>query len=233
MVVAFYVWQSGPTEAAPVSVAVLPLIEDVPDEDSEWFSDGMTDAVITELAQIDNLRVIARNSVMRYKGTAKSLSEIGRELNVRYLVDGSVRKDGDSITITARLAEAGTDQYVWGDRYESNMVDVLDIQSRIAGAVATEIHGELSPEFETRVSRSRQVDPRIYEALSQGYASPQEAHPRRHIKRAGLSARGHRAGSRGSLRVDRPRRRLHHGGGTARPPQRRPGRVPGLRRSVP
>ncbi len=168
LVAAFFLWRSGPSEARPVSLAVLPLAGDTPGEDSEWFSTGMTDAMITELAHIDNLRVIARNSVMRYKDTDKSLSEIGRELNVTYLVDGSVSRDGDSVTITARLAEAGTDEYVWSNRFVTNIVEVLDTQSRIAGAVAKEIHGESSPRMEARISRGRKINPEVYEAYLRG-----------------------------------------------------------------
>jgi serine/threonine-protein kinase len=168
VVAVFFLWRSDSAESLPVSIAVLPLTGGSPSGDPEWFLDGMTDAVITELAQIDNLRVISRNSAMRYKETTKSLSEIGKELNVQYLVEGSVVKEGDSVTITARLAEAGTDQYVWGDRYESEMAGVADIQTRIAGAVAKEIQGEASLEVERRIAQARKINPAVYEAYLRG-----------------------------------------------------------------
>ena len=163
-----YFWSSQPAEATPVAIAVLPLTIDSA-EDAEWFSDGMTDALITDLAQIDNLRVISRRSVMRYKGTDKSIPEIARELNVAFVIDGSVSKVGDQVRISARLVDATTDQYVWAERFETGFADVLGTQNKIAGAIAEQIHGELSPRDQARLARpQRSVDPATYEAYLRG-----------------------------------------------------------------
>ncbi len=163
-----YLWLSIPTVARPVAIAVLPLISEAGDDDTQWLSNGITDGLITDLAQIDNLHVISRNSAMRYLGTEKSLAEIAEELNVTYVLDVSATKTGDIVRITTRLAEARTDQVVWSGRYESAFADVLDSQSEIARAVAEEIHGEISPEDDAQFSGVRKMDPQVYEAYLRG-----------------------------------------------------------------
>ncbi|MFV1980413.1 MAG: protein kinase [Rhodothermia bacterium] len=167
-----YFWSSQRAVAEPVVIAVLPLTIDSDTADAkgaEWFSDGMTEALITDLAQIDNLRVISSRSVMQYKGTDKSLPEIARELNVTYIVDGSVSKLGDQVRISTRLADARTDQYVWADRFETGFANVLGAQGRIAGAIAEQIQGELSPRDQARLAKPRRsVDPATYEAYLKG-----------------------------------------------------------------
>ncbi|MBT8401066.1 MAG: protein kinase [Rhodothermia bacterium] len=168
LALAYLLMQSGSTDTAPVAIAVLPMVSDSANEDLEWFSDGMTDALITDLAQVSNLRVISRNSVMRYRGTDKSAGEIAQELNVAYVVDGSVNKSGDQVRISTRLVDAAADQYVWADRYETDFTDVLDTQGRIAAAIAMEVNGKLTPADEARLGRTRTINPRVYEAYLRG-----------------------------------------------------------------
>ncbi len=162
-----FMWP-GSVDRAPVAIAVLPMVSDSQDGDLEWFTNGMTDALITDLAQVSNLRVISRNSVMRYRGTDKSAGEIAQELQVAYVVDGSVNKSGDQVRISTRLVDAAADQYIWADRYDSEFTNVLATQGRIAAAIAKQIHGELTPADEARLSTSRTIDPRVYEAYLRG-----------------------------------------------------------------
>jgi serine/threonine-protein kinase len=172
--IAAWIWTGRPVDVEPVTIAVLPLTIESGGEDSEdasWFSDGMTDALITDLAQMDNLRVISKRSVMRLKETDKTIPEIARALNVSYVVDGSVSKIGDRVMISARLADGPTDQYVWAERFESGFSDILGTQSKIAGSIARLIHGELSPTDEAHIERSREVDPATYEAYLRGMHS--------------------------------------------------------------
>lgn len=150
------------------SLAVLPL-EDLSGESGEaFFADGMTDALITMLAQIGALRVISRTSVMRYKGTRLGLPEIARELNVDAVVEGTVLRSHGRIRIAAQLIHAATDTLLWAKQYETDLRDVLALQSEVARAIADGIRIQLSPAEKTRLSGSRPVDPVAYEAFLKG-----------------------------------------------------------------
>jgi TolB-like protein/tetratricopeptide (TPR) repeat protein len=150
------------------SLAVLPL-EDLSAESREaFFADGMTDALITTLAQIGALRVISRTSVMRYKGTRLGLPEIARELNVDAVVEGTVLRSHGRIRIAAQLIHAATDTHLWAKQYETDLRDVLALQSEVARAIADGIRIQLSPAERTRLSGSRPVDPVAYEAFLKG-----------------------------------------------------------------
>ena len=133
------------------SIAVLPLDNLSGDPEQEYFSDRMTDALISELSHIGAIRVISRTSVMQYKGVRKSLPEIARELNVDAIVEGSVLRVGDRVRITAQLIEARTDRNLWAQSYDGEMTDILTLQSDIARAIAVEIEAELTPQEEARL----------------------------------------------------------------------------------
>jgi serine/threonine-protein kinase len=150
------------------SLAVLPLENLSGDPGQEYFADGMTDALITNLAQIRALRVISRTSVLAYKGSRKPLPEIARELNVEAVVEGSVLRVGDRVRITAQLIQAATDRHLWARSYEEEMKDVLRLQGQVAEAIAREIRVQLSPEEKARLARARPVDPEIYQLYLQG-----------------------------------------------------------------
>ncbi|MGA7307042.1 MAG: protein kinase [Rhodothermales bacterium] len=152
----------------PVIIAVLPMALDSRDENDEWLSDGMTDALITDLARIKNLRVISKRSVLRLQKTDKSLPEIARELKVAYVVDGSVGKIGDQVTVSARLADAQSDQYVWADQFEADFSEILGTQATIAGAIAEKIRGKISPAELEVLDKEQKVDPKTYEAYLKG-----------------------------------------------------------------
>ncbi len=173
--VALLVWKlrPGPT-AQPAgvgkiqSIAVLPLENLSRDPEQEYFADGMTDALITDLAKIHALRVISRTSVMRYKGKPKSLPQIARELNVDAIVEGTVMRSGDRVRITAQLIDAPQDRHLWADTYERDLRDVLALQDDVAKAIAGEIKITLTPPEQTRLSNARPVNPAAHEAYLRG-----------------------------------------------------------------
>ncbi len=144
-------------------IAVLPFTNMSPDPENEYFSDGLTDEIIADLAKIRALRVISRTSIMRLKGTDKDLRTIGRELNVRYLLEGSVRKSGNSLRITAQLIDAADDVHLWAEKYSGSLEDVFDIQERVSRAIVRALHVTLSPDEDRRVAERPIQDVRAYE----------------------------------------------------------------------
>jgi len=152
------------------SLAVLPLQNLSGDPNQDYFADGMTDALITDLAQIKSLRVISRTSAMRYKGAQKKLPEIARELNVDAVVEGVVIRSGDRVRIDAQLIRAENDQHLWAKSYDRKINDVLTLQADVAQAIATEIDGNLTPEDHSRLAGTQHVvDPKVYEAYLKGH----------------------------------------------------------------
>src|SRR2546425_7421393 len=124
-------------------VAVLPLANMSSDAKDEIFSDGMTEELISALSKIAGLRVIARTSVMRYKDSKKPIGEIGKELNVSAILEGSVRKAGNKIRITVQLADPETEEQMWSERYDRDLADIFAIQSEIAQKVADALEIEI------------------------------------------------------------------------------------------
>jgi serine/threonine protein kinase/Tfp pilus assembly protein PilF len=169
-------WLSGrknwkPATATPgaiQSIAVLPLENLSGDASQDYFADGMTDALITELSQIKKLRVISRTSVMQYKQTRKPIEQIAQELNVDAVVEGSVARAGDRVRINAKLIQTNVEGTLWADNFERNFTDVLALQSDMATAIARRIQVELSSAEQTQLSRSRTVVPEAYEAYLKG-----------------------------------------------------------------
>lgn len=150
------------------SIAVLPLDNRSGDPSQDYFVDGMTDELITDLAKISALRVISRTSVMRYKLTKKSLPEIARELNVDGIVEGSVLRSGQRVRITAQLLHAPTDKHLWAETYDRDLGDVLKLQSEVAQAIAQQVRAQLTPPQEAQFRSSRPVNPEAYEAYLRG-----------------------------------------------------------------
>ncbi|MDQ5858807.1 MAG: hypothetical protein M3542_11105, partial [Acidobacteriota bacterium] len=150
------------------SLAVLPLENLSRDPEQEYFADGMTEALITDLAKIQALRVISRTSIMQYKGAKKPLPQIAKELGVDAVIEGSVMRAGDRVRITAQLIEAATDRHLWAESYERDLRDVFALQSDVAQAIAREIRVTLSPEEKTRLASSRPVNPAAHEAYLKG-----------------------------------------------------------------
>jgi adenylate cyclase len=159
----------GSAALAPIaSIAVLPLEDFSADPDQEYFSDGLTETLIANLAKIGALKVTSRTSVMRYKGTDKPLREIAGELGVDAVVEGSAQRLGDRVRITAQLIDAKTDQHLWAETYDRPFADVLGLQSEVAREIARQINVTVTPEQETRLTSTRKVNPEVYEAYLRG-----------------------------------------------------------------
>jgi len=154
-----------PRPAAPItSLAVLPLANLSGDPAQDYFVDGMTDALITELAQISDLRVISRTSVMRFKDTKKGLPEIARELNVDAVVEGTVTRSANRVRISAQLVQAAIDRHLWARSYERDVRDVIALQGELARAVAHEVQAKLTPRARAGpAARRAAVDPEAYD----------------------------------------------------------------------
>jgi TolB-like protein/Tfp pilus assembly protein PilF len=158
-----------PPAVVPVrSIAVLPLANLSGDPEQEFFVDGMTEALITELSKVSALKVISRTSALRYKGTQKTIKVVANELGVDGVVEGSVLRVGDRVRITAQLIHAETDTHLWAESYERELRDVLGLHGEVARAIANEIKVRLTPQEEESLSRSRPVNPRAHEAYLQG-----------------------------------------------------------------
>jgi serine/threonine protein kinase/tetratricopeptide (TPR) repeat protein len=150
------------------SIAVLPLANLSGDPEQEYFADGMTEELITNLGKISALRVISRTSVMRYKKTEKPLPQIARELGVDGIVEGSVLRVGDRVRITAQLIQAEQERHLWAESYERDLRDVLALQSEVARAIASEIKAKVTPQEQTRLARARPVNPEAHELYLKG-----------------------------------------------------------------
>ena len=146
----------------------MPLDNLSRDPEQEHFADGITDALITDLAQISSLRVISRTSVMPYKGVKKPLPDIARELDVDAVVEGAVQRVGNRVRITAQLIHAPTDRHLWANSYERDLRDLLALQSEVTRAIAGEIQVRVTPAEKARLTERRRVDPDAYEAYLRG-----------------------------------------------------------------
>ncbi len=150
------------------SLAVLPLESLSSDVSQDYFADGMTDELISDLGQISALRVISRTSVMSYKHSRKSLPQIARELNVDAVVEGTVLRSGDQVRITAQLIEASTDRHVWSQSYQGGLRDTLALQNTVARAIADQIRISVNPREEAALRNVRVVNPVAYESYLKG-----------------------------------------------------------------
>jgi TolB-like protein/DNA-binding winged helix-turn-helix (wHTH) protein/Tfp pilus assembly protein PilF len=150
------------------SLAVLPLESLSSDASQDYFADGMTDELISDLGQISALRVISRTSVMTYKHARKPLPQIARELNVDAVVEGTVLRSGDRVRITAQLIEASTDKHLWSESYESELRDTLALQNKVARAIADQIRINLKPQEQAALNRVTVVSPEAQESYLKG-----------------------------------------------------------------
>ena len=157
-----------PMPGAIQSLAVLPLENLSGDPAQDYFAEGMTDALITELSQIRKLRVISRTSVMQYKHAQKPLDQIAQDLNVDAIVEGSVVRVGSRVRISAKLFQTNVEGALWGGSFERNFTDVLALQGEVATAIARGIQVQLSGTEQSQLARSRSVLPEAYEAYLRG-----------------------------------------------------------------
>jgi TolB-like protein/class 3 adenylate cyclase/Tfp pilus assembly protein PilF len=158
----------GATLAPIRSIAVLPLLNLSGDPEQEYFADGMTEALIGDLAKIASLRVISRTSSMRYKDSQKALPEIARELNVDAVIEGGVLRAGQRVRVTAQLIHAPSDEHLWAEHYERDYRDILALQGELARSIAAQVEIELTPDEESRLTGARAVNPEAHEAVLRG-----------------------------------------------------------------
>jgi len=154
--------------APDASIAVLPFTNMSGDPEQEYFADGITDTLITDLSKLRGLLVIARNSVFTYKGKPVDVKMVGRELGVRYVLEGSVQKAGDRIRLNAQLLDAESGSHIWAERFDRPMADVFAVQDEITRQIVTELEVELVEGEAARVWRRSTRNPDAYEALIKG-----------------------------------------------------------------
>ncbi len=160
---------SSPTAGAPPhSIAVLPFANMSASPENEYFSDGVTEEILTALAQVGDLKVISRTSVMSYKGTSKSLRQIADELGVATILEGSVRRAGPRVRIAAQLIDAGTDRHLWAERYDRDLEDIFAIQADVAERIVEALKVHLTPGERARLRDAPKVSQAAYEAYLKG-----------------------------------------------------------------
>jgi serine/threonine protein kinase/Tfp pilus assembly protein PilF len=171
--------------AAPIaSLAVLPLDNMTGDPGQEYFADGMTEALITELAKIRSLKVISRKSVMRFKKSDKPLPEIAKQLGVEGVVEGSVSRSGGRIRVTAQLIRAANDHHLWADSFDRAEADILTLQSDVARAIAGQVRAAVTPDERQRLAQTRKVNPEAYDLALRAIALTEKAGGPEDVRRA-------------------------------------------------
>jgi TolB-like protein/Tfp pilus assembly protein PilF len=157
-------------EPPKIRLAILPLDNLNGDPEQEFFSDGLTEELITRLGGLSDrkLGVIARTSVNQYKRTVKAIDEIGRELNVDYIVEGSVRRANGRVRISAQLIQVSDQTHVWAESYERDLQDILALQDDVAAAVVKEIRNRIAPEIKIFPAKTQIIDPNAYESYLKG-----------------------------------------------------------------
>jgi TolB-like protein/Tfp pilus assembly protein PilF len=161
--------RTGPTQPvlplkADKSVAILPFTNMSEDKDaSSFFSDGIHEDILTNLALIRDLRVVSRTSVMKYRDTKKSMKEIAQELGVTYILEGSVRRSGNKVRVTGQLIHAATDEHVWAEKYDRDLTDIFTIQSELSSQIAAAMKAALSPEEKALIARKPTDNPAAYD----------------------------------------------------------------------
>jgi TolB-like protein/Tfp pilus assembly protein PilF len=196
----FYLWSAGRQAPDPIAsastraIAVLPLQNLSPHAEDEYFAEGMTEELVTKLSRIHSLQVAARSSVARYKKDRKDARQVGREVGVRYLLDGSVRKDDGRVRIAVQLIDTSTGFHLWADDFEGDLKDVFAAQEETALKVAEALDLRLSPQEDQAVRRRYTQNPEAYDAYLRGWALLEGFHGserperlaavRRHFERA-------------------------------------------------
>src|SRR5215469_4965339 len=162
---------SSTSAAIPrLSFVVLPFENLSRDPDQEYFADGITDDLTTDLSRISGSFVIARNTAFTYKGKSVDVKQIGRELGVRYVIEGSVRRAGDRVQVNVQLIDAETGAHVWADRFETDRRDLVEAQSEITGRLARSLNVELVRDVSSRIAQEREVSPDARDLVMRGWA---------------------------------------------------------------
>lgn len=174
--------QRAPAVPPIDSIAVLPLDNLSRDPEQEDFADGMTEALITDLAQIRDLRVISRTSVMQYKAARKSLPEIARELDVDAIVEGTVARAGSRVRVTAQLIHASTDRHLWAKSYERELVDIFSLQGELAQAIADAVEVNVAPQVRAGLKNAPRFDRAAVDAYFEGLAATKPQQTEDYVK---------------------------------------------------
>jgi TolB-like protein/DNA-binding winged helix-turn-helix (wHTH) protein/Tfp pilus assembly protein PilF len=163
-------WPAGAFQGGRTMLAVLPFENLTGDPNQDYFSDGLTEEMITQLGRLDprQLGVIARTSAMSYKHSTKAVDQIGRELGVNYILEGSARREGGRLRVTAQLIQVRDQSHVWAAEYDREMQSVLQVQSEVANAIGKEVRLKLAPEQRAQAGNPRPVNPEAYEAYLKG-----------------------------------------------------------------
>ncbi|MEE9161864.1 MAG: hypothetical protein V3U35_02740, partial [Candidatus Neomarinimicrobiota bacterium] len=171
LAVAFGVWSwlREPGDAArDKSVAVIPFVNFSDSKDDEYFSDGITDDILTHLSKIGELKVIARTSVMQYKNTDRRVRDIARELGVASILEGSVRRSGNTVRITSQLIDADTEEHLWAETYDRELTDIFAIQTDVARRIAKALKATLTPDEQERIEKKPTENLEAYEWYLRG-----------------------------------------------------------------
>jgi eukaryotic-like serine/threonine-protein kinase len=163
--------ETGPrekNEPATRSIAVLPFADISPDQDNKYFSDGLTEEIITRLSRLQKVRILSRSSVMHYERGVKTTRQIAAELNVQYLLEGSVRKHGTSLRITTQLIDASQDAYLWAETYNGTMEEIFDIQEDVASRIVKALKVRLTPDDRRTLKRRATVNTGAYQLYLKG-----------------------------------------------------------------
>src|SRR5437660_1753174 len=163
-----FIGNLGATTGRIKSLAVVPMENLSPDPEQDYFAEGLTEALITTLAKIGELRVVSRTSAMLYKGVRKPLREIARELEVDAIVEGTVLRAGQRVRITAQLIDAANETHLWAESYERHLRDVLHLQAEVAEAIAKQVRVKLTPQERAHLAQTQPVNPEAYEAYLKG-----------------------------------------------------------------
>lgn len=155
-------------EMERTSIAVLPFDNFSESEDNEYFSNGITEDILTMLSRVKGLKVVSRTSVMQYKDTEKDIREIGRELNADHILEGSVRRDGNKVRIVAQLIDARNDDHIWAETYDQEMTEIFDVQSKVAKDIAKALSKKLSEREWAEICRKPTDNLRAYELYLKG-----------------------------------------------------------------
>jgi TolB-like protein/Tfp pilus assembly protein PilF len=174
------IWPHPRPPAGKIMLAVLPFANLSDDPQQEYFSDGLTEEMISRLGQMEpqRLGIIARTSAIQYKGTKKRVDEIGKELGVYYILEGTVRRAGDRVRVSAQLIQVSDQTHLWAKNYERDVRDILNLQEEVAQAIASEVEIKLTPERQARLENVGQVNAAAYEAYLKGrYYLPENSRP--------------------------------------------------------
>ena len=159
------------------SIAVLPFTNMSEDKDTGFFADGVHEDLLTNLAVVPELKVVSRTSVLQYRGTTKTMRQIGQELGVAYLLEGSVRRAGSKVRVTGQLIKTSNDEHVWAKSYDRDLTDIFAIQSAIAQEIATALSAALSPEVRKHLDRRPTENPVAYDRFLQGRIIRNDSNP--------------------------------------------------------